>query len=121
MSNRNDNGLHLLVMHARVLVDAEDVTIHYSPSTGLYEVDRRRRSLGKDTNYLLSVAAFRMEAQHIVPGRHLEYVRRIAILSVGWKPIAPQVQRDIANAKALLEREPDWAPGLKGRRSRRGA
>lgn len=34
MSNRNDNGLHLLVMHARVLVDAEDVTIHYSPSTG---------------------------------------------------------------------------------------
>ena len=59
-----------------------------------------------------------MEAQHIAPGRHLEYVRS-RILSVGWKRSRPQVQRDIANAKALLEREPDWAPGLEASVQRR--
>ena len=59
-----------------------------------------------------------MEAQHIAPGRHLEYVRS-RILSVGWKRSRPQVQRDIANAKALLEREPDWAPGLEATVQRR--
>lgn len=112
MSNRiDDDGLRVYASASRVFPHPEDVTINYSLATGRYEVHRRRRPLGKDTNYLLSVAAFGMEARHIAPRRHLEYVRS-RILGVGWKRSRPQVQRDIAEAEALLEREPDWIPGL---------